>query len=354
MVSLTVKQLYGEPNSHTLIPHPDTNEAVTPMSTRELVKIAEEIVDAISQSKTKEIFIIESGVAPLSRTCELIAAKRGLSLNWNRLKVSRESDEDFWFDGMPQSLESALLFDEYVGSGTIIKKASRRAEELGFQSSSIVCYSCHSTDPNIENRLEFAKFRGRDNSFWREGGVYIGENRIDLIGYFFVSGALSEGPHSISDYIEQGKTIARSETETFLAELYDECENANLDTSLKQSCRIDVVADFLITLHCVRAALAELSQAAENEEHHSFLAQAADMYGPMWSPYPDSFHLDFENAVSIVMESFRQLPNFPQFLETYIQIQSSLFQMIAEEYEKVRSDWNEEILTTLNGDKWTT
>lgn len=354
-MSPSLDQVYGAPRA-TRIPHPFTGEPARLMSARQTVRSAARLLRALVDDGATEVVVIESGAAPLAEVCNMLAERSKLSLRWRRMKVSRLDERAYWIDSpAPLSVRPAIL-DEYIDSGATLRKALARLSELGVRGvPAVYCYAWLNADARLRARDVFTLTPAPEPGYWRECGAYPFENRLDLIGHFFDEENPSRGPWTVGEFLDEVCTDQPGELQRFLISAAATCDATQVLSDMRAAAAWREVAGMFNEDHALRLVLSELERAAEIEcRGEVFLTQLEDMYGPMWSPYPDSLHLDFTAARNAAAERFVSSGACVDLLVAYRPVRSALLRRAAELCEQRRTAWRAQILNHIEEEVWTT
>ena len=338
-------ELYGEPD--TLMPfscagHCDCRAFMSP---RALVRTAIDMAERIASGHFNTIVYLESGSAPLAALCRRLIPYT----TWIPLKVPRRMPADWRSimkcflrdktmpaaaarllsgapdslcpDGPPKALDAllsslslrescpwqlevrkamqqesighfkgpVLLFDEYVDSGCTINNAvSFLTCFLKPDALQVLCYFLNSS---IRHSIVFdALYDATTREACLRGGAYPFENRIDLIGYLYFE---SENGLKRLSLEELGRVYPRACQPVEI----DYCGSLrDLAAAVRERASIAAVARFIDERHILRHLFADYET---KQGCRAFLEQMFDMYGPIWSPLPDAYHLDFLNAFAL-------------------------------------------------------
>lgn len=250
--------------------------------------------------------------------------------------------------GLAQILSKPFIFfDEFIDSGKTIFQTFRFLKlfntRLDFK---IVSYLIKLSKDEINSVVCQSLYTLDNEELAFQWGVYPFENRMDWLGYFYridcdyyhrinlaeLSQYNSEGPDNLEKYLD----------------LVEQIFSGLLLNELKNSCRIAAVSAFISRAHIIQYSLYLLER---NEfgvsEFSEFYYQIFDLYGPIWSPLPDDYHLSY-------LEVFEQYePFIEDFLktksinETYKNIRFSIIRTIAALMDKRRIHQQQSLLTFL-------
>lgn len=350
MVSIKVSHLYPEPWGHLAIPHPQSRKPVRLMSMQVCLGFASKILSFLRKSKADLVVVLESGVTPLARTCRLLAEKEGFSLEWRFLKVARDLEGAYYLDRSLCQSRSLVILDEYVDSGSTLRKALTLLNKLGCKDDpKVVCYAWLTEAYDLDSYLGFACYSGRKNNYWEEFGAYPYENRIDLIGYFYDEQDLLRGPIKTSNFWSSITKFSAQNCETFLLNLFNLCSQPALLQTIRARCQHVEVSRYIDLSHLMRFSIFELERRASVDTAlTTMLSKLWDLYGPMWSPYPDRLHLDFWRAFEGSHSLLEEAIGFSQLEKQYRYVREPLSHQIAICLEKRREWWNKELLTVIS------
>lgn len=391
-----VERLFGEVDNLECFVHPEFRRAFRLASDERLFTYAETIAQKIRESQCGLVVVAETGAVPFAKLCEWILRRDGGNVQWKYIKFPRdplkniaeiikfqltdeersrtqgieaineqitkrlfEPEENLQdilkqiekpIDGKPYEemravLEgtriSALLsqpfiyFDEYVDSGTTLWSAYHYFNLFALAKFKIMSFYINIEDGNSHPAVCCSLFDAATRKQCFEGGVYPFENRIDLIGHWY---HIDEGVYEkmTLDQLREEFPSAEIGASGFLKTLRTAvCEPV---LEVQRAARIRPVASYISEDDGVRYLLTLLEQGSGHKKIcHEFLWQVFEMYGPIWSPLPDEYHLDFLQAFMQNERKFRAIE--ADIRSGYLQFRSSIFAVAAQEFTKRRDDW---------------
>lgn len=373
-ISTELKHLYGPVNNLRPLVHPRYRQRFKFLNNQQIIALAKTLVDKITASGYSQIVVSETGANPLAYVCERIAKQRGLKIRWTYLKFPRELPDDLFsvfasllkpkerkgrVDLLRKEIRSAglvvkprplrkildevgfskqdeqqkrvakifvgtniakilskpfLYFDEYIDSGTTLaqlqllvnylssslsyKIISYFIKEHTLQKFSSVFFSCWDLDHELK---------------CYRSGIYPFENRLDLIGYFYCLDEKKYLKVSVSSLVKSKKS-EHSNLDLFIKSVRKIISHYDLLSELRSNLSVMAVDKFMSSDHLVRYLLFSFEESPRARE---FLWLLFDMYGPIWSPLPDSYHLDFWDGFTAIQDYCISLPEYASLKKEY-------------------------------------
>lgn len=394
--------VYGEVENLTEFEHPQYHRHFEFLTNNELIGLAKKTVDNIEKSGFTTVVTIESGTAPFIYICQRVAELTNRHINWVPIKFPREPQKNIspilahyladsekvgvlsttlvemsanfdartLFPAEKPKLENVLhyietpvvtpftqgmatllsgtemgrklsepfvLFDEYYDSGTTLRNYHTYfhlfTPNPDYMTGS---YYANVEHPEDYPKVAFTLFNKSTQEECYTLGAYPYENRLDLIGYFYFINEEHLEKVMIDSFIKN----ENHENNQFLDELVESIENNALLDQVKKYARITPVAGSINVNHLVRFYLYVFENDTTGKlATTEFLWQLFELYGPIWSPLPDEYHLDYLSAFSSFENQARDIPNYAKLLSSYQQIRSSLLSDIASACENRRQVW---------------
>ena len=353
----SVHTLYGDVDNLSPFVNPTYGKKFDFMSDEQLLETAHSMARAIANSDYRKVVVSETGARPLASICERLAGRDWTYVKFPREAtgnlyplatyylsdkerqqrvngMSREERvrelsemvcptslspqrkplvqvlQDFGRGrtGLQRQMATALegtriadalsqpflFFDEYIDSGTTLQNA-----DMYFK------YFCGKTDfRTLTHFINVAK-TASDSIFHTEydadtrlqcysKGAYPFENRVDLVGYFYYIDKTVCTKVGLEDIRAQPMQVDAAD---LLARISAAVDKHGLVEKVREMSSIPVVRAYVDANHVKRYTLAALEHATNGAgPMHEFLWQLFDMYGPVWSPMPQAYHLDFLHA----------------------------------------------------------
>jgi hypothetical protein len=250
------------------------------------------------------------------------------------------------------ALEKSFLYlDEYVDSGTTLQNAAMHFNLFVRQPDfKILSYCVHLPDTERFDKIASTIFDKDDEQDFFEAGAYPFENRIDLIGYFYLMNgqtfrkiAVDEMRASFED--EHGVDPSR-----ILQQLKNVVRGRDLLGQFRQQFTLPEVRHVINEGHVIRQYLHTLEEESYGKsEVAEFFWQLADMYGPIWSPMPKQNHLDFFRGTELSRPLLLGVEEFEQLSHTYKTARQTIIKEAAEVCLERKNAWYERIDCLLEG-----
>ncbi len=184
-------------------------------------------------------------------------------------------------------------------------------------------------------------------------GAYPYENRIDIIGCYYVRDEKTLKIVTLKDLALRYKKILPNKPAN--CDFLDKClffiENKGLLQILNSKLKIKglIESKVIDTNEIVRYLLyifeEDLSISVENTE---LLWNLFDMFGPSWSPLPKDYHFDFWEGFSHFKQEITPLPEFKSLNKDYKKYRKSLLKEIMYICNKRYKKWQSNIKNIIN------
>jgi hypothetical protein len=236
-----------------------------------------------------------------------------------------------------------LLFDEYINSGTVLRNFNAMARLFTSRPYFQVSAFCIFVDNSDKYpKIAFSLYDKRTELECYTQGAYPYENRIDLIGYYYLVTTKQFLKITLDEARAEIRERSTANSEEFYRRLLTEIDDSGLETALKSALAEDQVRNYVTSLDIARCLMRQLEYAANGEtKYWGLLDQAFELYAPAWSPMPVVNHLDYWNgfmAVSVEMELLVQ-----KLLPMYRQFRATLLDDILGRFISRKKEWNDEI-----------
>ena len=228
---VSVESLYPDPQLLSREDHPETGEPVEFMTLQSFLTTGERLFEQVIGYDADTVIVLESGAEQIASLFEKLAKLEDQDLDLIRLKVSREYPSKFWSSRKLSGLESVTIVDEYIDSGQTLLNAIKKIQEFSPEVKiNVVSYGWFSDRDELAGIERFSLYKKSDLLYWEEFGAYPFENRIDLVGHFFVP-LKDQLRCQRTESLCASSTVSQ-EAERFLEKLKEEL--SNLDTELTQ------------------------------------------------------------------------------------------------------------------------
>lgn len=204
--------------------------------------------------------------------------------------------------GLAQIVQQPFIFfDEYIDSGKTLFQSFRFfklfAKSLKFKVFSYLV-KLHQSEIN-QNVCE--SLYTLDNEYLAyQRGVYPFENRIDWLGYYYISTPFAFQKICIADLCSKNNNVP-NDTKPLqsgqLLSFINELDLVDLLKDVKLHCDLAEISAWINYNHLMQYSLYKIEEIHIGKNQFSeFLYQLFDMYGPIWSPLPDQYHVCYLNA----------------------------------------------------------
>lgn len=239
-----------------------------------------------------------------------------------------------------------LYFDEYLDSGTTLRNAHIYFHMLVRSPEyKIGAYYANVENPGDYKNLSFALYNRKTQEACYSYGAYPYENRLDLIGYYYVIGNNVFRRVPVESLIEENPAReVEAEYRNFLNYIRETVQRYDLLPAVQRLATIPAVRGSITEDHLVRFYMYQFEKDTSDEPATTeFLWQLFELYGPIWSPLPDEYHLDYLQAFSDFTPYARLIPEYNSILEIYQQNRKILISTIASICEERRKVWLNQI-----------
>ncbi len=378
---------YPELDNLSSFVHPKYHKFYSFMPINELFDLARNVLSKISELKINQVVVLESGVVPLAKICQLLAIQQNIAINWVYCKLPRNIEaclyqaivyyypdyhqhaqqiaklsadisqhfvvkhpslqelqeyvtKHFLNNSLINSLRNVMrgsslvkilenqfiIFDEYLDSGKTLSNTIKFfhlfRDNLDYK---ILAYFSRFKDTTGEYITSLYNPNSEEECY--DAGVYPFENRVDLIGYFYLVDNTVQKVF-IQQLLDKNKSLDSSNT--FFKLLDEMMRQHNLLSQVKGTSQIKPVADYIDFYHLQQFFVYLLERIANKDPKIiEFYYQLFDMYGPIWSPLPDEYHLDFLQTFISNEQKFTSLIN-GDIMSKYLLARKSLITNVAE------------------------
>lgn len=241
-----------------------------------------------------------------------------------------------------------IFFDEYVDSGKTLFQSLRFFQLFAkLPRFKIFCYLIKLHQKDIDSNICESLYT-LDNEYEAyQWGTYPFENRIDWLGYYYLSNKNQFQKVAVAQFSSSNHDVSHYQTE--ILELINLLSQNIYLNQVKSACLIpDVANKWINHNHLVQYSLYKLEEIHFGKGKVSeFLQLLFDMYGPSWSPLPDSYHLSYLDAFSKVNEAMNSFFSNEFVKKTYLCIRDQLLQQIIYLFKKRRFQQQQNLLKTL-------
>jgi hypothetical protein len=404
MVKLDIEHIYSKPDNLSCFVHPKFNKNFQLISIDTLINQAKEIVHILISNNIETVFFAETGASPFVFICNEVIKKQNKKIKWIPIKLPRDIPDDIspiiqYFSGEKVDLENIKLkasdhfsknipsldlllkninqiplngfqesildglsdtsiaralqkpiifFDEYIDSGRTIYNVMRFLQlfnpKLEYH---IVSYFTKLFDTKDHSLILHSLFDLSSEEQCYDAGVYPFENRVDLIGYFYFLDQDLYQKTYVKDFIKSADLNNYQEL-NFWSEMEKFLSNKILLANIQKNCEIEDVSNFISENNLIHYLLYLLEKdISANSKETEFLFLLFDMYGPIWSPMPDEYHIDFLQAYKANEKLFIKSNGFSKLLGYYIESRDVIIHKIAFECEKRKDNFTQSIKNKL-------
>ena len=245
-----------------------------------------------------------------------------------------------------------IYFDEYIDSGKTLFQTIRFLQLFnpGVQFK-LFCYLIKLPQAQLNPDFISSLYTLDSEEEAYQFGVYPFENRLDLIGYYYFNDNHHFKRSCISSLSSPLQGTPLTIKKFPLAELFGIINLAlplELKSSVQKQCAIPEVAQFIQEHHLVQYALYRLEILYyASTDISELLFQLFDMYGPVWSPMPDEYHLDYLNAFEKMTPIFDKYLNLENILSSYVAHRETLINHVAAFCENTRQQFYTQLENVL-------
>lgn len=224
-----------------------------------------------------------------------------------------------------------ILFDEYIDSGHTLHQTLRFfslfSRNLKFRIFSYLAKMDRSDMDPLQ--LDSLYFRNESEAAYAEG-VYPFENRLDYLGYFYWITPNEFSRISLETLTSTHHPASREDILKWTA-LHEHHTKGPLLGKARQLSRIPEISKWITHSQLAQFLLYRIEKSLiGNSEISEFWHQVFDMYGPMWSPFPDAWHLDYLSAFSDLEPDINAIfIHEPALVEGYRHLRNQLVHCVA-------------------------
>lgn len=265
----------------------------------------------------------------------------------NTLQYDHVFPEKNWFLKMSEGSALAqilkkpfIFFDEYIDSGKTLFQSIRFmslfSDSLHFR---IMSYMTHLYQKDMDTSFIDSLHTLDDGWEMYALGVYPFENRIDCLGYYWLitPDILQKIP--VSDLVMNTRDICQKT----VSSLTDNPIIQILLRNAKNHCKVSDISEWITEKQAFYWLLYHTEKSCFGINPFSeFWYQLFDMYGPIWSPFPDAWHQAYLDAFESE-DPWCQ----PDIVRQYQTIREPLIHCVADLFEKRRKQQNLILLKTM-------
>lgn len=250
--------------------------------------------------------------------------------------------------GLAQILtQPFIFFDEYLDSGTTLFQTFRFLKlfvrPLSFK---LFCYLIKLPQDQLNTNLCQSLYTLDNEAEAYNWGIYPFENRIDWLGYFYRIQSQNYSKVTFTQLLDSHEE--KKELPEELLYLYELCSNDERLEELKRTCVVPAVASYINKKHFIQYSLYLLEKNfKKNSKESEFLYQLFDMYGPIWTPLPDAYHLSYLQAFEKIGPKIMEALSVTMASVIYKTHRSSIIHAIASLIETRRKHYQYSLLTHL-------
>ena len=240
-----------------------------------------------------------------------------------------------------------IFFDEYIDSGKTLFQ-SLRFFKLFANSPQCKVFSylikLHETEIN-RNICACLYTLDTEHQAYTDG-VYPYENRIDLLGYYYISNKDSFQRKSIAE--QNSLHTKETSHSNKLLQFIQSLDNHTIHAEVRSQCSIPEISQWITNHHLVRYYLYKLEESNYGKSAYSeLLYHLFDMYGPTWSPLPDSYHLCYIDAFCKTDKNINQHIATTFIRRHYRENRYRIMQLVTYLLETRRTHHQHNVLITL-------
>jgi len=409
MVKLDIEHIYSKPNNLSCFVHPKFNKVFQFINIDTLINQAKKIVSIFISNNIETVFFAETGASPFVFICNELIKKQNKKIKWIPIKLPRDIPDDIsliiqYFSGKKVDLENVkfktsdhfsknipsldlllkninhiplngsqesllhvlsdtsiakalkkpiIFFDEYIDSGRTLYNVIRFLQlfnpKLEFH---IVSYFTKLFDTEGHSLILHSLFNLSREEQCYDAGVYPFENRVDLIGYFYLLDQNLYQKTYVKDFIAS-EDLNNSLESDFWLEMERFLSNKMFLENIQNNCKIEDVSNFISENNLIHYLLYLLEKTiSKNCKETEFLFLLFDMYGPIWSPMPDEYHIDFLQAFNANEKVLIKSNVFSKLSNYYIELRNVIIHKIAFECEKRRNNFIQSVKNKLEKEEY--
>lgn len=247
-------------------------------------------------------------------------------------------------------LSGAVVYlDEYVDSGITLSNTINVLRCFNPKIKlTTVAYHVFASTQDLDSNIIVSVHTKDEGARAFMPGAYPYENRLDINGRFYLGEKNNFQRVEISTLRKQ--SIGLHNKSNGVQELLDDClsfiirnkllESLNMKFKIKEIPASGIVDE----RQCVRYLLYLFEERSLHSETWSrLLWNLFDMYGPAWSPLPDSYHFDFWNAVTLLKKEVTETPEFSVLMREYKKNKKHIFSEVVRICDKNNKKWKTNI-----------
>lgn len=239
-----------------------------------------------------------------------------------------------------------LLFDEYINSGTVLRIANAMLRLVVDAPQFKVSAFCMFVDDFTKYpKVAFSLYDKRSELACYERGSYPYENRVDLIGYYYVVQPDRFQKVELATYASQLDASAES-PEPLYEKVLAVVKSHALTDALRSNLVEPQVSAYVTDNDVARHVVVQLELAYGGASIHSdLLDQVFEIYAPAWSPMPVRNHLDYWNGFAAIADKERAVVE--ELATDYAQYRMSVLHDIVQRLLANNAEWNARIETVV-------
>lgn len=239
-----------------------------------------------------------------------------------------------------------LLFDEYINSGTVLRIANAMFRLVVDAPQFKVSAFCMFIDDSSKYpKVAFSLYDKRSELACYERGAYPYENRVDLIGYYYVVQPDRFQKVELATYANQLDAGSES-PEQFYERVSVAVKSHQLTDALRRNLVEPQVSAYVTDNDVARHVLRQLELAYGGATIYSdLLDQVFEIYAPAWSPMPVHNHLDYWNGFAAIADNERAVVE--ELAADYAQYRTSVLHDIVQRLLANNAEWNARIETIV-------
>lgn len=239
-----------------------------------------------------------------------------------------------------------LLFDEYINSGTVLGLANAMFRLVTDAPQFQVSAFCIFVDDSTKYpKIAFSLYDKRTELECYEQGAYPYENRVDLIGYYYVV----QRDHFQKIELAALATQLGANTggpALFYARVLEVVKSHRLIDTLRHSLTEPQVQNYVTDNDIARHIIVQLEIAHSGMNMYSdLLDQVFEIYAPAWSPMPVRNHLDYWDGFAAIAADERVV--IDELTADYRQYRVRVLQDVVRRLLKSNAAWNARIETII-------
>lgn len=252
--------------------------------------------------------------------------------------------------GLTQLLEKPFIFfDEYIDSGKTLFQSFRFfnlfRKDLKFK---IFSYLIKLPENQLNKNICASLYTLDTAEKAYQWGVYPFENRMDWLGYFYMANPEEFRKVSVAALCELNDGFSHHRQSASLLHFLDILYQDEFLDDIKRHCQVQDVSSCITKAHFIQYSLYLLEKMHfGNSAWSEFLYQLFDLYGPIWSPLPDHFHLSYLEAFNTASHKIIPIFSSESLKQKYQEIRVHIIPTIARLIEMRRMNQQRSLLHTL-------